>query len=279
MVHLMSSNIQRLDLYYCHDLRDDSILSVVRNCPKLIALGLGGLPLSDDLLEQISLFCPHVYNLVLLNNPLLTDAGLHRVLRNLHHIRMLDVQTCKSLTDMALSHIVACCSSTLECVYIGEKMSFGVPAVTAMVKKCPHLRTLTWAATDDFVCDEKQLDDVFSALHNIKSLLLGDGMCCDAALCQVAKHCTQLRNLNIYRYTPFETDSDYDEDNDFVNLHYTSEGVFAVARGCAQLRRVVCKDEEVLNDLAKKFWKLQNPLITFSDDDLPFCSSIMADPM
>jgi hypothetical protein len=274
----MSSKLAKIGLYFCSAVTNQTIAKIAAKFPRLQVLGLGGLQVNNATMNAVTKSCPHVHSLLLYGNCALSDAGLQSALHNLNNLRILDIQACQSLTDLTMVNIAKHNSDTLEVLYIGEKMSYSVTSVGSMLAACTKLRTFVWSAQKSLYFHETDLIPAFIALRNIKSLLLGDGMSCDAALCLVAKHCTQLQNLNIYNDAPQEDESGFDEDAP-VELQYTSEGVFAVAQGCAQLRTVVCKDEEVLNDLSKRFWKLHNPMITFSDDDQLFCSSILHEPL
>lgn len=293
--------LHSIELHNCAFVNDQSVLSLVKLSSKITRLCLNGgesvsratltklaaqLPLLQALdisncqkcdsaaLSAFTKACPLITDLVIYENKKVTDAGLKQALLNLQNLRVLDIQACASLTDQALVYIALHAASTLEVLYIGDGMSFSVSAVSWMLSMCLKIRTLVWTAEAGIACNEVDLKRAFTNLRNVKTLMLGDGICCDAALKMVGEHCTQLQNLNFYYNAP-----DEDSEDEYL-LPHSAEGVFAVAQGCTMLRKVVCgQDNEVLNELAQKFWKLQNPQITFSSDNDPFCSSIMRVPL
>ena len=365
----LSREICWLDLYFCEELSEAAILSMVQNCPKLTGLGLGGLQVSDAVLEKITKLCPGMTNLILYGNELITDRGILSIASNLQTLEEFDIQACIRLTDLSLSYLSTYCASTLRVLYIGEHVTFGFPATRAMLAACSNIRTFVWSVARSVMYDAVTLAPLVALLSQVDTLLLGEGMATDTALLLVAQHCRELRQLNLFREGPTENafgepaqveelpvagnndegiggmdvadvdmggvdvfnediggvdvadvdmgegDGQMGDDNgngngnglgigggnvgivggigdEFgdgfggiqpdtvgtrVEVAYTATGVFAVATQCRKLQLVVARYGDVINPLCRLFWQYVNPLVTFSQDDQPFCSSLVRD--
>eukprot|EP01032_Pedospumella_encystans_P022771 gene22771-25796_t len=224
----MSSSIVRLDLFGS-SISQPILLQIPVFCPHLTALGLSRTRLSDEVLIAITTSCPHIVHLDISNNYMITDDGIDNMVQNLKGLQSLCIKQVASLTDVSLQHILTHCTNTLRTLHFdnseqeGEGPFFTQEAINLLLERCPKLKTVHFGTMP--IKYASNFEFTPAAVCSLTTLVLSGGVICNENLTCLAQHAVNLRVLSIY-------------ENEGDNYVFVQEGLKSLCFGCPQLREI-----------------------------------------
>lgn len=100
-------HLRTLNVAYCHQLTDLSIIEVVRSMPYINELNLAGCGLLTDLaLEYISKLCPNLQTICLDAIMGISDEGMVHVASGCLGLKHVSINECRELGDATISFLI-----------------------------------------------------------------------------------------------------------------------------------------------------------------------------
>ena len=246
--HRCLEQLRALDVRFCRQLNDTTVIKVAMHCRKLEAFRAGGCSqLTKRSLAALAEHCPNLAALDVSGAADIVDAGLEAIARRCPKLAELNVRGCKKLTDAAIglvgdrcpllarlnaSLLLALTSAGVARVAAGAGANLRVldlgnsgqmifiqdAALAAVAAHCPALEVLDIGHCN--VSDEGVIAVARGAAGHLRELNLAAGLnLTDAALAAIGECCPNLETVNITYCTKV-----------------TAAGILALATGCAALR-------------------------------------------
>ena len=286
----VTSKLQDICFGYCDFVTDVGVMAVAQHCPLLRRFGLNELQISDGAVAELTRLCPHIENLDLSGNEVLTDSGVLSIAEKLKGLRSVNITYCTGLTDHSLEHFAAHSAVTLHTLHMMGMAHVRVDRLIRLLQTCHHLHTL---ALD---CDlSSHFAQIIPHMCNLNSLA-SDAVVTDDVLCMLAQCCKQLRKLSIpcyyvvnsQIYTTSATATSSERvmhcadaavtDND--NL-LSSRGILALIDGLPNLQLLVAPEVSdsggFLSDIVQALWQRIRPGLQFEQDCESFYYRVLSD--
>lgn len=141
---LQTASIAKLDLSECA-VAESVLVQIVHHCPRLEVLSLQGTTgVNDEVLDKITLSCPHILHLDISYVNDVTDAGILSVVQNLKRLESLNIVGVYHQTDVCIVHIYTHCTNTLHTVVLNRVGSNAshchTDCVNNLLERCTQLR-------------------------------------------------------------------------------------------------------------------------------------------
>lgn len=232
-------NIKKLDLSHSY-VSPSVLLSILKYCPNLTALGLSQTSLCDDAHDAITTACPNIMHIDIsyAGGGDLTDVGILCMVRNLKNLQSLNVAYLPIFTSASLRHIFTHCASTLHTLYltdVNDPFGFGCfddEVINELLERCGNLHTLMLnvrRAGDDgmFLMTKPRVIQNLTTL-----LLLGDAVNAHNVR-EITKYGAKLEVLSIQV-----------EDAELEEQILPLDPLLSVYNTCTRLRRLYIHIEE-----------------------------------
>lgn len=210
----------------CRYVSPESVVSMISLLPKLIALNLSGLPVTNASLTAIIRLCPCIVHLDVHSCSKITDAAMYTVATKLK-LKSIALPCCFEITDESLKHMHYC-RNTLEEVHIVhwvgyevKTIKFSLSAIHKLLQSTRNTCQFTWST---YLL--KHVGDLRNCT-NTTSLTVSTRLT-DSLLANIAHTCLDMEILDIHHTT----------EHKHLHLHLTSEGLFAVINNCPKLKNI-----------------------------------------
>lgn len=140
VMHLISlcPNLQILNLLGSPEFTDSHLLTIAKECRHLKALSLQRTRSSAPIYTQLCAVCFHIESLNLMDT-YVTDIAIEGIAVSLTHLRRLNLQFCRGLTNASLYSLEQHCASTLELLWLCDTTHITTPTILLLKESLPLL--------------------------------------------------------------------------------------------------------------------------------------------
>jgi hypothetical protein len=252
----------------CDRMSDVSILSMSELAKNLQSLYLRDNYLSDESLISVAKNCIKLLKLSLIDCPSISDKSMLTVAEYCHALQTLCVHKCDAITDKGLLAIASSCP---ELQHVHVKLPLGDRVVAAIAKTCRSLQSFNVSNSNNIT--DKSISYLSSRCRGVTVLNLRDcTKISDASILQVSRHCAVLQSLdvsNCWSITDASIISIAEQCQRllFLNLsgcnNITDASILSLSRNCNRLKSLdvsYCRkitDEGILS-LIERYGQLQS---------------------
>lgn len=242
------------------DISLSAFSQITRLCPNVESLSLAGTGVTDDVLKEIVVACPHIKHLDLQQNDVLTDEGMLSVVQSLSALESLNIAELTSITGASLKHIYTHCAGQLHTLYFSceEEMQqhFSSQVVNTLLQRCTKLHTLSFS---DFDLESTGILLEPASLATLTTIILSGAVINDNNLVTIGQHAVNVQTLAIAS---------------FRSCH--ANAILALCLGCPKLRVIhvdverhnydfECSNIKALAEVAMLLWTRLRPGLKVHD--------------
>lgn len=146
------SKLYHLDLQNCIKIKENSILTIIGNCSKLVKLNLSACRITDNILLKISCFIPCLLSLNLMGNDKLSDSSVMEIAEKCPLINTLNLSYCNKIS--ANGFISVCKLLDLKGLQVMGCLNMTDVTLLGISKECKNIVNLD---LDECICSMTSL--------------------------------------------------------------------------------------------------------------------------